>query len=88
MNMQEGKKKIICASLAKTVKRLRGTKSQFILGAEYDIPSSVISDIERAVKDPQLTTLFKLSSAFGLTISQFMKELEKELPVGFSVSEE
>ncbi len=86
--MQEGKKKFIYNALAKTSKRLRGNKSQFILGAEYDIPSSVISDIERAVKDPQLTTLFKLSSAFGLTISQFMKELEKELPNGFSVSEE
>ncbi len=86
--MQEVKKKIICSSLAKTVKRLRGKKSQFILGAEYDIPSSVISDIERAVKDPQLTTLFKLSSAFGLTVSEFMKELEEELPENFSVSEE
>ncbi len=86
--MQEVKKKIICSSLAKTVKRLRGSKSQFILGAEYDIPSSVISDIERAVKDPQLTTLFKLSSAFGLTVSEFMKELENELPEKFSVSEE
>ena len=86
--MQEVKKKIICSSLAKTVKRLRGSKSQFILGAEYDIPSSVISDIERAVKDPQLTTLFKLSSAFGLTVSEFIKELENELPEKFSVSEE
>ncbi|MBP3924669.1 helix-turn-helix transcriptional regulator [bacterium] len=88
MNMQEGKKKIIYKALANASKRLRGKKSQFILGAEYDIPSSVISDIERAVKDPQLTTIFKLSSAFGLTPSQFLKELEKELPEGFSVSEE
>lgn len=51
--MQEVKKKVICKALASAVKRLRGKKSQFILGAEYDIPSSVISDIERAVKDPQ-----------------------------------
>ena len=86
--MQVGKKKIIFGSLAKAVKRLRGTKSQFILGAEYDIPSSVISDIERAVKDPQLTTLFKLSSAFGMSVSQFMQELEKELPKDFSITED
>lgn len=82
--MQEGKKKLICNALAKTVKRLRGKKSQFILGAEYDIPSSVISDIERSVKDPQ----FKLANAFGLSISQFLKELEKELPENFSVSDD
>lgn len=86
--MQEGKKKLIYKALAKTVKRLRGKKSQFILGAEYDIPSSVISDIERSVKDPQLTTLFKLANAFGLSISQFLKELEKELPENFSVSDD
>ncbi|MBO6087348.1 helix-turn-helix transcriptional regulator [bacterium] len=85
--MQEQKRKIIMKSLASAVKRLRGNKSQFMLGAEYDIPSSVISDIERNVKDPQLTTLFKLADAFGLTISQFMKELEKELPDNFSVSD-
>ena len=86
--MQEIKKKIVMQAIAKTVKRLRGTKSQFMLGAEYDIPSSVISDIERAVKDPQLTTLFKLSNAFGMSISNFMKELEKDLPKKFSVGDD
>lgn len=86
--MQEVKKKVICKALASVVKRLRGKKSQFILGAEYDIPSSVISDIERAVKDPQLTTIFKLATAFNMSASMFLSEIEKELPKGFSVSEE
>lgn len=86
--MQDVKKKIIFSAIAKTVKRLRGKKSQFMLGAEYDIPPSVLSDLEREVKDPQLTTLLKLSGAFGLTISQFMQELEKDLPEKFSVCEE
>lgn len=86
--MQEAKKKIIFNAIARTVKRLRGEKSQFMLGAEFDIPSSVLSDLERSVKDPQLTTLFKLAGAFGLSISQFMEELEKELPENFSVCEE
>lgn len=86
--MQEEKKQIILAAIADTVKKLRGRKSQFMLGAEFDIPSSVISDLERGIKDPQLTTLMKLSRAFGLTISDFMKEFEKELPSGFSVCDE
>jgi len=86
--MQDSKKKIIFNAIAKTVKRLRGKKSQFMLGAEYDIPSSVLSDLERAVKDPQLTTLFKLAGAFNLSIAEFMVELEKELPANFSVCEE
>lgn len=86
--MQDAKKKIIFNAIAKTVKRLRGSKSQFMLGAEFDIPSSVLSDLERAVKDPQLTTIFKLAGAFGLSVSQFMKEVEKELPENFSVCDE
>lgn len=81
--MQEEKRKIILSALSKTSKRLRGEKSQYVLGAEYDIPSSVISDIEREVKDPQLTTIFKLASAFNLSLSEFAKELEKELPDKF-----
>ena len=64
------------------------SSAAFSTCAEYDIPSSVLSDLERGVKDPQLTTLFKLAGAFGLSISQFMKEMEKELPQNFSVNEE
>lgn len=86
--MQDVKKETIRKVLAKTVKRLRGTKSQFMLGAEYDIPSSVLSDIERGVKDPQLTTLFKLASAFGLTVAEFMAEVEQEIPENFKIYDE
>ena len=86
--MQANKRNIILKAIAKTSKRLRGKKSQFMLGAEYDIPSSVISDLEREVKDPQLTTLIKLSAAFGLSISEFMQEFEKELPENFTPYDE
>lgn len=84
--MQESKRNILLNALSKTVKELRKDKSQFMLGAEYDIPSSVISNIERGVKDPQFTTLFRLSEAFGLKLSEFAKEIEKELPENFSVT--
>ncbi|MBQ8460488.1 hypothetical protein IJ541_10360 [bacterium] len=47
-----------------------------------------MSDLEREVKDPQLTTLFKLSGAFSMSISQFMAEVEKELPQNFSINED
>ena len=86
--MQEEKRKIILKALSKTIKRLRGSKSQKLLGDEFDIPSSVISDIEREIKDPQLTTIFKLAGAFGLSISEFMIELEKDLPEKYIVNDE
>ena len=86
--MQVNKRKTILNSLAAIVKRLRGNKSQRLLGDEFDIPFSVISDIEREVKDPQLTTIFKLAKAFNLSVSEFMLELEKDLPEDFSVIDE
>lgn len=86
--MQDKTKKIIYTAIARTVKRLRGTKSQFMLGAEYDISSSVISDLERGIKDPQFTTLIKLAGAFNLTISEFMSEFEKELPKDFTYQDD
>ena len=86
--MQEYKKTYIKQALAKTVKRLRGNKSQFMLGAEFDIPSFVISDIERGVKDPQLTTLFKFANAFNIKPSVFIKEIERDLPDNFNICDD
>lgn len=88
--MQPEKKKIILQSIATTINRLRRNKnkSQFMLGAEYDIASSILSELERGNKDPQLTTLLKLSRAFDLSISEFMAEFEKELPNGFTIGED
>lgn len=86
--MQDNKKKIIFMAIGKAIKRLRGNKSQYMLGAEYDIPSSVLSDLERGVKDPQLTTIFKIANAFNIKVSDFIKEVEIELPKDFSIDEE
>lgn len=81
--MQDVKKKIIYSAIGNTVKKLRKDKSQYILGAEYGIPTSILSELERGKKDPQLTTLIKIAESLGLSISQFMIEFEKELPENF-----
>lgn len=81
----EEKKKIILKSLAKQARKLRGEKSQFILSSEYDISVSIISTVERALKDPQLTTLFKLAEAFNLKPHEFVKLIEDGLPENFSL---
>ena len=81
--MQHNKKEMILKSLSSACKKFRGKKSQKLLGDEYDIPSSVISDIERVTKDPQLTALFKLSHTFNIFLSDFIKEIENNLPKDF-----
>lgn len=84
--MQDKKKNILLA-LAKTLKKLRGKKSQFMFSSENDISISIISMIERGLKDPQLTTLFKLAEACDIKLSDFIKEIEKDLPKNFSLIE-
>ena len=83
----QDKKKIILNALSKTVKDLRGSRSQFLFASENDISTSIISTIERGLKDPQLTTLIKLAEAFGMSFSDFAKEIEKNLPANFYLIE-
>ena len=86
MQLDENKK-IILNILAKHTKELRGDKSQFILACDGDISVSIISTIERAMKDPQLTTVFRLAEALNIKPSEFIKLIENDLPKGFSLIE-
>lgn len=83
----QDKKKIILNALAKTTKKLRGEQSQFMFASENDISISIISTIERGLKDPQLTTLYKISEALNMNLSDFIKELEQNLPQNFTIIE-
>lgn len=86
--MQEDVKKLICLMTGKTYKMLRGNKSQYVIGAEYGIPSSVISELERGRKDPQLTTIFKLAESCGLRPSEFVAKIEEALPSDLKVCDD
>lgn len=79
------KKKLIMRILGESVIRLRGEKSQFILASENDISSSIISTIERGLKDPQLTTFFKIAEALNIKPSELLLEIENQLPKDFSL---
>ena len=84
MNLDE-KKKLVLKSLAKCTRNLRDDKSQFMFCSENDISTSIISTIERGIKDPQLTTIFKIAEAFGMKPSKFVKMIEDNLPNDFSL---
>lgn len=84
MNVKKNKK-IILKSLAKHVRKLRGGQSQFMLSSENDISPSIISTVERAKKDPQCTTLFKLAEALNIKTWQLIKLIEEDLPEDFSL---
>ena len=79
------KKKIILMALAKTLKDLRGAKSQFMFSSENDICIDIISKCERSLKDPQLTTLYKIAEGFNMSFPEFAAEIDKNIPSNFSL---
>lgn len=81
------KKQFILNALALTLKELRHGKSQFLFSSENDISISIISMIERGLKDPQLTTIFKLAEACNISPSVFISKISEKLPADFSLIE-
>lgn len=84
---QEEKKKLICTLAGQALKRLRRKKSPYMLALEYEISTSLLNNLERGLKDPQLTTVFKVAEALGIKASEFVKIIEEGLPKGFSLIE-
>ncbi len=84
--MQEmSNKKLICIATGEVLRSLRNGQSQFMFSSENDISVSIINTIERGIKDPQITTIFKLAEASGIKPSEFVKMIEEKLPAGFSL---
>lgn len=81
------KKDMILKALAQVVISLRANKSQFILASENDISVSIISTIERGLKDPQLTTVFRLAEALNVEPGELMNLIKQKLPKDFSMIE-
>jgi transcriptional regulator with XRE-family HTH domain len=80
----EDKKKLICKTMGKKVKSLRGDKGILLFSYEYDLSSGSLHKIEKGTRDPQLTTLWRISEAFGVPFWQLIKEIQEDLPENFS----
>lgn len=78
-------KQILCNALAKVMKKLRGLKSLSTFASEYGLSTSIICNAERGLKDPQLTTLYKLSEAYNIPFDKFIQLIMNELPEGYTL---
>ena len=56
-----------------------------MLASENDISTSIISTVERALKDPQITTFYKLAEALNIKPHKLMKMIEDNLPEDFTL---
>ena len=91
--MQENKNKVIKNKkvrevLSLVLKELKGNKKISEIAYESELSRSVIYYIEKAKKDPQLTTLWRLAEGFGMKPSKFVKLIENKMPDNWTILEE
>lgn len=66
-------------------KRLAQNKGILLFSYEFDISNSSISTLEKGKRDVQISTLWKIANALGMTFLEFISEVESRLPKDFKM---
>lgn len=82
---QDDNKALIRKISGEIIASLRKDKTRCRLSSENGISTSILSMIERGLKDPQLTTVFRLCEALGIKTSEYIKLIETRLPDNFTL---
>lgn len=69
-------------------KRKKLNKGIILLSYEYDLSNTSLAQLEKGLRDVQITTIWKIANAFGMEFSDFITEVEKRLPKGFKLIED
>ncbi len=80
-------KKLMQQILSGIIKRYRQdrNKSISLISDEIGMTKSMWADLEKAIKDPQLSTLWRVSEALDIPLSVIVIELEKALGKDFTL---
>ena len=73
-------------AIAKIIKDLRLSrhKSISLICAEIGMTKSMWADLEKGIKDPQLSTFFRIAEALDIPLSKLIIQLENKLGDNFS----
>lgn len=90
--MQENyinKKKLFQKTLGEIIKyqRLKNGKSISLISAEIGMTKSMWADMEKGIKDPQLSTLWRICEGLNIKSHEILNELEKVLGNEFTFME-
>ena len=89
MDTISNKRKILQESIAKIVKeqRLLRNKSISLVSDEIGITKSIWADLEKGIKDPQLSTFFRIAEGLEIPPHTLLKLIEEHLEKNFSFLE-
>lgn len=65
--------------------RIRKNKSISLISNEVGMTKSMWADMERGIKDPQFSTLFRMLEGLEMPLDVLASELQKSLPENFSL---
>lgn len=87
MYKMQDKKIKLTKTIGKIVKnsRISQNKSISLITAEIGMTKSMWADLEKGIKDPQLSTIIRIAEALNINASELLAELEKELGKEFSL---
>ena len=66
-------------------RRQEQKKSISLVSAEIGMTKSMWADLERGIKDPQLSTIIRMAEGMNITASQIIIDLEKQLGKNFTL---
>lgn len=67
--------------------RIKQNKSISLISDEIGMTKSMWADLEKGIKDPQLSTLMRISEALNTKTSLILADLENKLGENFSLVE-
>lgn len=78
--MQDNKE-ILKNILARKIKDLREAenKSISLISDEINLSKSVWSNLEKGIKDPQFTTIWRIAESLNIPLSKIILDIEKEI---------
>lgn len=90
--MQEGylkNKQILQNKISEIIKRYRISKKKSIslISDEINMTKSMWADLEKSIKDPQLSTLWRIAEGLDIPLSRIIIELEEALGQDFSLTD-
>lgn len=74
-------------ALADIVRAHRNEQNKSIsrISAEIAMTKSMWNDLERGIKDPQLSTIWRIAEALDIPLEDLIKELKKKLGKNFTL---
>lgn len=83
------KKNLFQKILAEKIKeiRLKQNKSISLISAEIGMTKSMWADMEKGIKDPQISTLKRMSEGLNIKLSELIAACENELGNDFLLTE-